>query len=403
MRLNRRALLPALLTLAACGDATRRSAAVVVDTLPGGIPRTMSSAPVEEGRWTLELARVIQPGEEAEGELMSPQSLAIADDGSVIVADSRPAVIKVYAPDGSYLRSFGREGAGPGEFRVAFIAVRGDTLVMQDPMNARATLFDWREGRLIRSVLTTCCYWSSIDVDGSGKAWLRQMAPLPDSSRTYGQAFVRLPLADAPSDTVFAYERAGSPRSPSWMLRMGGQVRMSMPVPMTPQAYFIIEPNGGLLTAWSGEYSIRVSRDGGDSVAVFGRQWTAIPLAAAERDRLYDAAVEGVARNNPQWDAVSVGASFERALIPGVRPAFEFIHADEAGRRWVRLSQPDTTRVAFDLFDAEGRWLDSLAVPQAQWTATPWAPSDFGAREIAIAAEGEDGRPLVRVFAIRRR
>lgn len=178
---------------------------------------------------------------------------------------------------------------------------------------------------------------------------------------------------------------------------------MSMPVPMTPQAHFIVEPNGGLLTGWSGEYSIRVSRDGRDSVAVFGRQWTAIPVSAAERDRLYDDAVAAVSRNNPQWDAVSVGASFERALIPSQRPSYEYLHADEAGRRWVRLSQPDTTRVAFDLFDAEGRWLDSLAVPRAQWTATPWAPSDFGAREIAIATEGEDGRPLVRVFAVRRR
>lgn len=403
MRLRLRTLLSAVLTLVACGDGARRSTAVVVDTLPGGIPRTMSSAPVEADRWTLELAREIQPAEEAEGELMSPQSLALADDGSVIVADARPAVIKVYGPDGGYLRSFGREGAGPGEFRVAFMAVRGDTLVIQDPMNARATLFDWREGRLLRSVSTTCCYWSPIDVDGSGKAWLRQMAPLTDSSRTFGQAFVRLPLTDGASDTVFAYERAGLPRSPSWTLRMGGQVRMSMPVPMTPQAHFIVEPNGGLLTGWSGEYSIRVSRDGRDSVAVFGRQWTAIPVSAAERDRLYDDAVAAVSRNNPQWDAVSVGASFERALIPSQRPSYEYLHADEAGRRWVRLSQPDTTRVAFDLFDAEGRWLDSLAVPRAQWTATPWAPSDFGAREIAIATEGEDGRPLVRVFAVRRR
>lgn len=403
MPLRLRTLLPALLTFAACGEPATRSADVVVDTLPGGIPRTMSSAPLEAGRWTLELAREIQPAEEDEGELLNPQSLALATDGSVLVAESRPSVIKVYGPDGAYLRSIGGDGAGPGEFRVAWIAVRGDTLVVQDPMNARATIFDWREGRLLRSVSTTCCYWSPIDVDGSGRAWLRQMAPLPDSSRSYGQAFIRLPLVGGPSDTVFAYERAGLPESPSWTLRMGGQARMSMPVPLTPQAHWIVEPTGGLLTGWSGEYSLRVSRDGRDSVAVFGRRWTAPPVSSAEQDRLYDAAVASVAGNNPQWDAVSVAASFERGLMPSQRPSFEFLHADEAGRRWVRLSQPDTTRVAFDVFDAEGRWLDSLSVPRAQWTATPWAPSDFGAREVAIATEGDDGRPLIRVFAIRRR
>lgn len=403
MRLRLRTLLPALLTLAACGDAASRTAAVVVDTLPGGIPRTMSSAPLEPGRWTLELAREIQPAEEADGELMNPQSVALAEDGSVLVAETRPAVIKVYGPDGTYLRSIGGDGAGPGEFRVAWITVRGDTLVVQDPMNVRATLFDWREGRLLRSVSTTCCYWAPIDVDGSGRAWLRQMASAPDSSRSFSQAYVRLPLAGGASDTVFAYERAGLPRSPTWTLRVGGLAQMLMPVPLTPQAYYVVEPRGGLLTGWSGEYSLRVSRDGQDSIAVFGRVWTPPALDAAERDRLHEAAVRSVTQNNPNWDAVSVRESFDRNLMPSTRPAFEFLYADEAGRRWVRLSQGDTTRIALDLFDGEGRWLDSLGVAESQWNPTAWAPVDFGSREVAVVAEGEDGRPLVRVFAIRRR
>jgi len=180
-------------------------------------------------------------------------------------------------------------------------------------------------------------------------------------------------------------------------------MQMSMPVPMTPQAHYVVEPRGGLLTGWSGEYSIRVSRDGQDSVAVFGRQWSPVAIDAAERDRLHEAAVRGVTQNNSRWDEVSVRESFDRSLIPSSRPAFEFLHADEAGRRWVRLSQGDTTRVAFDVFDAEGRWLDSLSVTRQLWIGSSFGPTDFGAREVAIATEGEDGRPLIRVFAIRRR
>lgn len=403
MRRARLRMIPAVLALAGCGESASRAASVVVDTLPGGVPRTMSSAPIEEGRWALELARVIQPDEESPGELMNPQSVALAEDGSVLVAETRPAVVKVYGPDGAYLRSIGREGAGPGEFRVAWIAVRGDTLVVQDPMVARATLFNWRDGQMLTSTLTACCYWSPIEVDGDGRAWLRLMAPLPDSSRSFGQGFIRLPLAGGATDTAFVYERAGLARSPTWGLRVGGQLQMTMPVPLTPQAHYVVEPRGGILTAWSGEYSIRVSADGRDSAAVFGRQWTPIPVDAAEKDRLLETAVQGVVRNNSRWDEVSVRESFDRSLIPGARPAFDFLYADEAGRRWVRLSQGDTTRTAFDVFDAEGRWLDSLSVAESQWNPTAWAPVDFASREVAVVAEGEDGRPLVRVFAIRRR
>ncbi|MBX3132574.1 MAG: hypothetical protein KF689_04170 [Gemmatimonadaceae bacterium] len=69
----------------------------------------------------------------------------------------------------------------------------------------------------------------------------------------------------------------------------------------------------------------------------------------------------------------------------------------------MRLSDPDKSRVRFDVFDGDGRWLDSVSVAASQWLDSPWGPSDFGANEVAIAAESEDGRPLIRVFAIRRR
>jgi hypothetical protein len=39
------------------------------------------------------------------------------DDGNIYVLDLQLAEVKVYDPDGVYLRSLGREGEGPGEFR----------------------------------------------------------------------------------------------------------------------------------------------------------------------------------------------------------------------------------------------------------------------------------------------
>lgn len=403
MRISYAAGVASLTLLAACGADRRISDAVVVDTLPGGIPRTMSTAPIEAGRWTLELAREIQPAEDAVGELMSPQSVALADDGSVLVVDARPTLIKVYGPDGSFVRSIGGEGAGPGEFRVAYIAVRGDTLVAQDPMLSRLTLIDWRTGAVLATRLSTCCYWSPIDIDRDGHAWLRMMGALPDSTNPHGQGYVRQPLAGAASDTAFVYERAGLPRANRWELRVGSQMRMSTTVPLSPQAYFVVEPRGSVLTGWSGEYSLRVSRDGRDSVAVFGRRWTPIAVEGAERDRLYEAVVKRFTGPQLNLTEASVRSSFDKGAIPSVRPAYEMLYSDEAGRRWVRLSDPDTSEVRFDVFDAAGRWLDQVSLPAGQWLENVGGPADFGANEVAIAAEGEDGRPLIRVFAIRRR
>ncbi|KPK57062.1 MAG: hypothetical protein AMS21_11975, partial [Gemmatimonas sp. SG8_38_2] len=47
----------------------------------------------------------------------SIRSLAAAPDGSIYLFDSHVPALRKYAPDGTYLATFGREGGGPGEYK----------------------------------------------------------------------------------------------------------------------------------------------------------------------------------------------------------------------------------------------------------------------------------------------
>ena len=151
----------ATLLAAACSSGESKAARARVDTLPGGIVRTMSEAPTgwadSTDAWKLVLEREIQPPEGDPGELFDPQDLAMNDRGEIFVKDQKPAVIKVFDASGNYLRSIGREGDGPGEFRTAFLAVRGDTVIAQDPQNSRVTAFDARTGQPVSNWRSTCC------------------------------------------------------------------------------------------------------------------------------------------------------------------------------------------------------------------------------------------------------
>ena len=76
-----------LLLIAAC---TREKAPVPtarVDTLPGGIVRTISDAPLgwsdSTSAWKLVLLHEIQPPEGDSGALFDPQALAMNDRGEV--------------------------------------------------------------------------------------------------------------------------------------------------------------------------------------------------------------------------------------------------------------------------------------------------------------------------------
>ena len=70
-----------------------------------------------------------------EDEFFGVISQILSDDaGNVYLLDSQLNEIKVFTPDGEYLRSLGREGEGPGEFRRPsdlFLAPDGNVAVMQ--------------------------------------------------------------------------------------------------------------------------------------------------------------------------------------------------------------------------------------------------------------------------------
>lgn len=57
-------------------------------------------------------------GNEAEAfHKLTPYSVAVGADRTIFVLDRGNQRIQVFGPDGEFLRSFGREGSGPGEFR----------------------------------------------------------------------------------------------------------------------------------------------------------------------------------------------------------------------------------------------------------------------------------------------
>lgn len=72
-------------------------------------------------------------------------------DGSIAIADAGNRRIVVVSPTGDLVRTYGRMGSGPGEFRsLTGLASFGDTLVAYDPFLNRLSLFSGA-GSLIRT------------------------------------------------------------------------------------------------------------------------------------------------------------------------------------------------------------------------------------------------------------
>ena len=387
--------------LAACSAEKPARAVARIDTLPGGIVRTISDVPVgwsdSTSAWKLVLLHEIQPAEGDPGELFDPGNLAMNEQGEIFVKDQKPSVVKVFDAAGNYVRSIGREGDGPGEFRVAFLAVRGDTLISQDPQNARITTFNAETGQMITTWRSTCCYWYPIAVDGQGRVVFFAMGE--DSTRPNAQAIGRGRLDGTGIDTAWVTQR---PRDEGkvWTVTQGKEMQFMMSVPYQPEDIHGTDSRGSLISGWNGEYLLRTTTDGQDTVALFGRSWTPEPVTGAERAAIVEQRIKDQGMEGGVPEDV-LRAAFKPEYIPDIRPAFTSIESDPAGNRWIRLERGDTLNVTYDVFDAYGRWLGPVSIPASQWSGR-YQPPAWGTDRVAVVGEGEDGRPVVRVFSIKK-
>lgn len=84
---------------------------------------------------------LINPGDD---QLWGPRGVAVDREGNVLFTDTGTHRVRVIAPDGTYITSFGKRGSGPGEFEepVGIAAAADGSVYVADAGNARIQRFD---------------------------------------------------------------------------------------------------------------------------------------------------------------------------------------------------------------------------------------------------------------------
>ncbi|HET7041265.1 MAG TPA: hypothetical protein VFI13_04575 [Gemmatimonadales bacterium] len=390
-----------LIAAAACarGEAATSLRRVVVDTLPNGVRRTVTERPVgwnDTTGWRLvEVAR-ITGGVDGPGDLVDPQSVAMAEDGTIFVADQSPAALKEYTPTGTYVRTIAREGQGPGEFQTGFIAVHGGTLYLHDPRQSRTNVFD-TSGTFVRSWPSSCCYWTTLVTDSAGNVGVPGMPP-HDQQQGEKNPWQRTIHWFRPDSTLADTTLIpAGPEEKVWEVKQGKHGMMFTSVPFSPSLEFGVLPDRRVVLGHSSRYALAVTeRNGADTVALFGRAW--IPAEVSEEAR--HAVIEGmVAGNKGRIDETSLRNAFVFSDIPATAPAFDWMGTDGAGDLWIRTPVPgDSTRSLFDVFDPQYRWLGEVAGSRY---LKRWGIGIVGDRMYGYG-EDEEGNPVVVVYRIQR-
>jgi hypothetical protein len=371
-----------------------------VDTLAGGLVRVVSEKPTlwldSTRAWKVVEVTRIRGEDGTAGELVQPGSLGVDDFGRVYVVDRKPAIIKVFDSTGALVRTIGREGAGPGEFRIAFMAVRGEIVAVHDPQQSRTSVFD-TAGTFQRSWTSSCCFWDDIQIDTENRIYVPTY--LPDTTRRNGEpretdrAYTRYHPTGKPIDTLLVPSRSGTEKSWTFSSKSkdgkNNSVMMTN-VPFTPQSLLAYHPDGGFVAGWSGAFRILRRPLGRDSTIMIERSWSPDPIP----DPIRQAQVEDMVKNVKDMVTEATARSIARIEdVPSAAPAFVALNVDGEGNIWARsLLGSDSTKTRYDVFGPDGAWLGTLSIGIAM---PEWGSQLFGRGVIYASIEDDDGRPVV--------
>ncbi len=330
------------------------------DTINTVIHATNTGTPPE---WQLTPAVSIGPKsvteQETPDEFGRVSAAALGPNGTVFVADAANDEIRVFGLDGAHIRTFGRDGEGPGEFGSIYsIAWVGDRLLTLDPWVGRIGEFsaagEWLGQRRTAGSITGPPTFIRFFPVGPNEAFLfafgsdRGWVGL-DSGGDTGDT---VPWATAPNDLPGLTETI--------LCEWEGGVGY---YPHTAGAKFVQHPaSGGIMySAWGYFYRIAVTGADGDTLRVIDRDVPAEPIT----DEDWAAGSAEFEEARERWpDASCSPRGYTR---PERRSFIEEIFVAPDGKLWVEVIRNAGNR--WEFFDTEGRLLGSVpAVPHKDRT-----------------------------------
>lgn len=317
--------------------------------------------------------------------------LTVGPDGSIYVLERNPPIVRQYTSSGRFVRTFGRQGQGPGEFAgPEAIAISKDRLVIRDNRNQRLTVFPlgggppdhWPYRTMAGSFLPM-----TVHLNGSVLVPTQVIV-----GRDFAQAVFRYGAEGSLRDTVFMPHVSWSPLELK-VTTQGGSATYS--IPYAPAPVWAAMRDGRFVGGVSDRYVIMVV----DSATVLRteRKIPPVQISRQEREDSREAIVSRIRRsNNPsfRWDGSG---------MPTAKPFFREIVVDEDNRIWVQVATESTRHppekpgeaatytspTAYDVYDQRLRFLGNVKFSETFRVRSAKGDLIWGTED------GDDGAPRV--------
>lgn len=321
-------------------------------------------------------------------EIDDPYSLIAAvrevGGGRVVVVDGLDGELSVVDFAAGSREPLGRQGSGPGEYRVpgALFRVRGDTLWVLDPAQQRITVFlpDLKAGVPFHmptfDTQTRTALTMPFNADAAGRVYASGMPVVGDGRNMQIPDSVEVLRFDPrASEPRTALTKVRFPTSGQPQMRVEGQViRYSMQFPglVTADSWAVF-PDGRVAIVRGATYSVELIAADGKRTMSKPIPYDRIPVTKEDQEaemvearRVLAEQSKAIQRTLPSGMTMDIQMSPPASWpseYPAIAPMAAFASPD--GMLWVRRSAPvKLDRERWDVIDASGQLVASWQLPK---------------------------------------
>ena len=302
------------------------------------------------------------------------RSVAVLPDGRFAVADAQAEEVRLFASDGQHLHTFGGEGEGPGELKgMQGAHVHNGMLRVAEQANARLSVFHPDTGfvRTFPLRLHSYSFWGPWDaaVDSVGRTFVASSGQYGEGRfwnmvRVYDTAMVQL-------DSIPYHDYTDAPMQDevpgAWRITLGNSGFSWAPVPFYARPHEVLAPTGEFWSTKGGSPHLEVARwtPAGDTSLVLTSLRLADRVTSAERDSAMSEL------RNRLAERTGSPPGLDPSRVPATKPTVYGLFLDDRGRPWVRISPPTANTTDYDVFDRDGRHVETVSMP---FRVDGWVP-----------------------------